>query len=249
MALNYRGDLARCERNYTRARNAYEESLSLLREIDAVRDLASVLHNLGHTVLHLGDVGRAGALFRESMASNQEHGNRPGMAECLLGFAALALVRDLPAAGARLLAAAAAAGGQHITSEWAATRMEYEYYLARARDGLTKEAFRTEQEAGHNLSLEQAVEYGKEVAREAAAAQKARKKLDELTPREREVATLIAQAKSNAEIAEELVLSKRTVEKHISNIRSKLAFTKRAQIVRWAIESGLVDQPGQDTFQ
>jgi DNA-binding CsgD family transcriptional regulator len=35
-------------------------------------------------------------------------------------------------------------------------------------------------------------------------------------------------------------VSKRTVESHIANIRSKLGFTNRAQIVRWAIETGLV---------
>jgi tetratricopeptide (TPR) repeat protein len=127
MGLNYAGDLARCERNYELAQTAYEESISLLREINAVRDLASALHNLGHACLHMGDVGRAKALFGESMVLHQEQGNRTGMTECLLGFAALAIVADLPAAGARLLAAAAALGGRHITFEWAATRMEYEH--------------------------------------------------------------------------------------------------------------------------
>ena len=60
-----------------------------------------------------------------------------------------------------------------------------------------------------------------------------------LTVREGEVAALIAQGKSNGEIAAELVVSKRTVEKHIANILSKRGFTNRAQIVRWAIEAGL----------
>ena len=73
-----------------------------------------------------------------------------------------------------------------------------------------------------------------------AAAHGTRKKPDELTAREREVAALIGQGKSNSEIADGLVMSKRTVEKHIANILSKLALTNRAQIVRWAIENGLV---------
>jgi DNA-binding NarL/FixJ family response regulator len=38
------------------------------------------------------------------------------------------------------------------------------------------------------------------------------------------------------------VLSKRTVEKHIANIRSKLGFTQRAEIVRWAIDNNLLPQ-------
>jgi predicted ATPase/DNA-binding CsgD family transcriptional regulator len=240
MVLNYMGDLARCEQNYQQAQTAYEESISLLRKIDAVRDLASALHNLGHACLHLGDIEQAKALFNESMALHQEQGNRPGMAECLLGFAALAIVADLPAAGARLLAAAAAIGGQHITSKWAATRLEYEHYLERARAGLTDTAFQAEQVAGQRLSLEKAVAYAQDVTLNAAAAQMARNKLDELTGREREVAVLIAQGKSNGEIADELVVSKRTVESHIANILSKLGVMNRTQIVRWAIETGLV---------
>lgn len=240
MALNYKGDLARCERNYQQAQIAYEESIFLLRKIEAVRDLASALHNLGHACLHLGDIEQAKALFSESMALHQEQGNRLGMAECLLGFAALAIVADLPPAGARLLAAAAAIGGQHITSKWAATSMEYEHYLERARAGLTETTFQAEQAVGRTFSLERAVAYAQDVTLKAAAAQKARNKLDELTGREREVAALIAQGKSNGEIADELVVSKRTVESHIANILSKLGITNRAQIVRWAIETGLV---------
>ncbi len=239
MALNFSGDLARCEQNYAQAQTAYEESLSLLRELGAVRDLASALHNLGHTRLHLGDVERAHALFSESLAAHQAQHNTPGVAECLIGFAAMAVVCGLPAAGARLFAAAVAIGGQRIATAWAATRMEYEHYLALVRAKLTETEFQTEQAAGRALSLEQAVEYAQNLPLQAAAAQGTRKKPDELTVREREVAALIAQGKSNGEIADELVVSKRTVETHIANILSKLGFTKRAQIVRWAIETGL----------
>jgi len=60
-----------------------------------------------------------------------------------------------------------------------------------------------------------------------------------LTEREREVATLIAQGKSNREIADTLVVGVRTVETHISNILLKLGCTSRAQIASWATEKGL----------
>ncbi len=240
MALNYAGDLARCERNYQQAQTAYEESISLLRKINSVGDLASALHNLGHACLHLGDIERAKALFGESRASHQEQGNRPGMAECLLGFAALAIVAGLPAPGVRLLAAAAAVGGRHITSEWAATRMEYEHYLEQASAGLAETVFLAEQAAGQRMSLEQALAYADEVAQKVVAAGQTRRHLDQLSLRERQVAVLIAQGKSNGEIADEFVVSKRTVESHIASILSKLGVTNRAQIVRWAIESGLV---------
>jgi DNA-binding CsgD family transcriptional regulator/Tfp pilus assembly protein PilF len=60
-----------------------------------------------------------------------------------------------------------------------------------------------------------------------------------LTEREREVVTLIAQGRSNREIADALVVTKRTIETHINNILYKLNLTSRAQIVVWAVESGL----------
>ena len=66
-----------------------------------------------------------------------------------------------------------------------------------------------------------------------------------MTAREREIAALIGLGKSNSEIARGLVLSKRTVEKHIANIFAKLGFTQRAQIVRWAMAQELTDNPSQ----
>jgi DNA-binding CsgD family transcriptional regulator len=61
-----------------------------------------------------------------------------------------------------------------------------------------------------------------------------------LTAREREVAALVAQGKLNREIAEDLVVSERTVESHVSNIMFKLGVQSRRQIRVWAIEKGLV---------
>jgi DNA-binding CsgD family transcriptional regulator/tetratricopeptide (TPR) repeat protein len=64
-----------------------------------------------------------------------------------------------------------------------------------------------------------------------------------LTAREREVAALISQGKINREIAEELVVSERTVESHVSNIMFKLSVQSRRQIRDWAVEKGLVAPP------
>src|SRR5439155_24212136 len=63
---------------------------------------------------------------------------------------------------------------------------------------------------------------------------------DGLSEREREVAALIGQGKSNTEISELLVVSKRTVETYVSNTLSKLGFTSRSQIALWARDKGLV---------
>jgi len=63
-----------------------------------------------------------------------------------------------------------------------------------------------------------------------------------LTGREREVAAMIAQGKSNREIADKLVVSERTVESHVGNILFKLGFTSRAQVAAWVVEVGLEKQ-------
>jgi DNA-binding NarL/FixJ family response regulator len=61
----------------------------------------------------------------------------------------------------------------------------------------------------------------------------------ELTEREREILALIAQGRSNIEIAEQLSLSLKTVRNHVSNIFSKLQVADRAQAVIRAREAGL----------
>ena len=67
----------------------------------------------------------------------------------------------------------------------------------------------------------------------------AKRAYDGLTRREREVAVLIAQGKSNRDIAGALIVSERTAATHVSNILNKLGFTSRAQIAAWAVEKGL----------
>ena len=65
--------------------------------------------------------------------------------------------------------------------------------------------------------------------------------LDDLSDRELNVLRLIALGHTNAEIGEQLFLSMRTVETHRSHIQHKLRRTTRAELVRYALDHGLMD--------
>ena len=65
--------------------------------------------------------------------------------------------------------------------------------------------------------------------------------LDNLTPREKEVLTLIAEGLSNPEIAENLVISVKTVDRHRENIMQKLNLHSRVDLVKYAIKQGLIN--------
>jgi two-component system, NarL family, response regulator LiaR len=67
---------------------------------------------------------------------------------------------------------------------------------------------------------------------------------ENLTERELEVIALVAQGRSNHEIAQELVISEKTVKTHISNVLSKLHLEDRTQVAIYALKNGLVDLHG-----
>jgi DNA-binding NarL/FixJ family response regulator len=63
---------------------------------------------------------------------------------------------------------------------------------------------------------------------------------DELTPREVEILRLVASGLSNAQMAEKLIISPRTVHAHVRSIYSKLGITSRSAATRYAIDHKLL---------
>jgi DNA-binding NarL/FixJ family response regulator len=68
-----------------------------------------------------------------------------------------------------------------------------------------------------------------------------RRGYDELTSRQRQVLTLIAEGASNAEIAERLAISVKTVARHRENIMARLDLHSRAELIEYAIRTGLTE--------
>jgi DNA-binding NarL/FixJ family response regulator len=62
-----------------------------------------------------------------------------------------------------------------------------------------------------------------------------------LTPRQSQVAALVARGWSNRQIADELVITERSAESHVERIRARLGFRSRAQVAAWYVASNAAD--------
>ena len=134
---------------------------------------------------------------------------------------------------------------------WHVDRLEYERNLAAALAALTEEQFTAAWAQGQAMSLEDAITYAQEqvepphvlsAPQATPSGPPAPLEPAGLTPREIEALRLIAAGKSNQEIAKELTLSVRTVERHISNIYAKIGVygnTARAAATAYAFSHGL----------
>ena len=129
-------------------------------------------------------------------------------------------------------------------------RGDPERNVALLRERLGETAFALAWSAGRSMSFEQAVEYALALTASAEpgapdagpdSAPNGDPEVARLTPREREVAGLIVQGRTNREIAEALVLSERTVDSHVRSVMGKLEVNSRAQIAAWAVQHGLGD--------
>ncbi|MEC3981463.1 ATP-binding protein [Amycolatopsis sp. H20-H5] len=89
---------------------------------------------------------------------------------------------------------------------------------------------------GAALSVNEAVRYA--LGEEPAGTDAGKRSADNpLTRRESEIAELVAQGMTNREIADRLVIARRTAETHVDHILGKLGFTNRAQIAAWVVQS------------
>lgn len=237
--LNDLGDLARCEGRFDQAKSLFAQSLTIWRELGSVREVPMAMHNMAAVVLRQGDVERAQELFRESLETHRAQRNREGILRGLLGFAALASTMGLAFESARLYAAVAAHSRPNSAIRWPPEKFDYERYIGQARQALSDAAFEAAQTSGRAMSVEQAVEHALGLSLSDSTRPSDLAASSDLSAREREIAVLIAGGLSNGDIATKLVLSKRTVEKHVANILSKLGLTNRAQIVRWTMDHGV----------
>ena len=241
-ALQALGWAALSAGDHARATALLEEVARMLQELGDRWSLARALFGLGLASSATGDLAAARRRYSESLALLQELGDRFLTAACLGGFAEIAAAGDRPARAVTLFAVSdalrAAIGAEHS----AFVRERQERGLETARGRLDAAAFAAAWARGQALSLAEAfVEAQLEAAGERAGADLG------LTPRELEVLRLIADGLTDAEVAERLVVSVRTVHAHSRSIFRKLGVGSRSAATRYALEHGLAARAGAPT--
>jgi DNA-binding CsgD family transcriptional regulator/Tfp pilus assembly protein PilF len=241
-SLNNLGELAREQGDYEGARGLYETGLATLRELGIKGDIAGPLHNLGCVALNLGDYRRAHTYFSESLICYQEKGLKGGIAACLAGLAGVAGAARQPERAARLFGTAEALRESIGLLLGHPDLADYERSLAMARPQLSSRAFDTEWQIGRDMTLDEATRYALEEppASVRPTPPGGRSDVSTLSRREVEVLRLVASGLSDAQVADQLSLSRHTVHAHLSSIYSKLEIPGRSAATRYAIEHGLV---------
>ena len=230
-------NLAEVERqrgNYQRAKALGMESIALAREIGDKWRLARIVGWVGLAAVWSGDEhDLAEGLLEEALALDRELGSWSYGAFCLESFAGLAGARGQEARAARLWGAAEAVrnsiGAPRPLDD---TVLLYESSMAAARAQLGEEAWEAAFAEGRTMSAEEAAEYAlsEKVAHVTERPRAGSGKSRALTRREREVADLVAQGLSTRQMAQQLVLSERTVDKHVANLLKKLNLRSRNQV-------------------
>jgi DNA-binding NarL/FixJ family response regulator len=260
------GKVAARQGRYTAARELFEHSLRIRHEIGDKRGVAICSFRLGEIAAAVGDPAAAGAAYAQSLALAQAIGNRWSVVNALIQLAHLAAEQHSDAVAAGLLHAALPQAlemaalpqvaaidalsadllrrsGAHAyaatlartvapdPADSAASRAHADRLLAEL-DGLRMD-----------VTLEQAVGAATLITQRAeppAGAAPAAALPGGLTQRELEVLRLVAQGLTDAQVAERLVISRRTVSTHLTAIYGKLQVASRSAATRYALEHGLV---------
>jgi DNA-binding CsgD family transcriptional regulator len=214
------------------AATRFAESLALLREVGKAHGVAKCLAGLARVAAAEGDAGRAGRLFGAATAQLEALG--------LVGAPADRQVDGARVIGAREALMAAGASEADFTAAWATGRaMPLEEALGYALGAAAPERspeLRSDPAAGTLVGAGSSAAPGGP----RASAASGRPWPCGLTTREVEVLRLLAARRSNKEIAEALVLSVRTVERHVANIFDKLGVHDRREASAYAALHGLV---------
>src|SRR5215212_3807819 len=241
------------EGDYERGAALNEEAVAICREHGYRQKLNYALDNLGWAELLRGDYEEAKPFYEESHVVSRELGDRSIASESLEGMACIAGAQGEALKAGRQFGAAEglketlreAVALQHSPEEEAWR----EPYLATARSQLGEAAWEEALAQGRAMGLEEAIEYAlsaEEPSRASPSSEMAKPQPSSspehpggLTAREVEVLGLVAKGMTNAQVAQRLFVSPRTIHRHLNSIYHKLGVSSRSAATRFALEHDL----------
>jgi non-specific serine/threonine protein kinase len=221
------------------ARRTCADGLESARQAGDVDMQADFLYFTTHIALRAEQFELAGAPIRESLELTAQSGDRLRLLGCLDDCARLCAGTGRWAQALTLWAAHAAhqaALGMPEVPQDASARAEP---LRHARARLGRDDARAAERRGRLMSLDAAAQFAGLLASPEPDALEAAIPV-RLSPRERELLTLVARGRTDAQIAEDLVISVRTVRSHLDRIRDKTGSRRRADLTRLALGLGLI---------
>jgi non-specific serine/threonine protein kinase len=240
-ALQHLGTFAlQLEGDAALAASYLEEAVALERAADE-RWLGSLsLAVLGYARSLQGDSETAIRLLLVALDLTQALPFSMGNIAIPMGLGLVAMAAGQPDRTARLCGIAEAIAASNGLRGVAGAEGIFQQLTTGARAALGEAAFEAARAAGRAMPRADALAYLRADVRAAPDG-----KAEGLSPREREVAALVARGQSNREIAVFLVIGERTVETHVRRILQKLGFERRAQIIAWA--AGMASSTHPDT--
>jgi predicted ATPase/DNA-binding CsgD family transcriptional regulator/ribosomal protein S18 acetylase RimI-like enzyme len=242
LALDILGSVALQRGEHTLAAGLFEQALTQFQDLGEKEGIANSLLNLGTAALRREDRAVAAKLLRECLTHFREMGEKRGVALSFERLAELSISLGRLEEAARLFGAAEAIREAIGAPRWSAERSAYERGLATVRTGLDPQTFNVAWAGGRRLTIDAAIDAALSLQFGEPPVQKGVRRGREataLTPREREVATLVAQGLSNREIAKRLFVTENTAMTHVKHVLAKLGFHARAEIAAWAVEQRL----------
>jgi predicted ATPase/DNA-binding NarL/FixJ family response regulator len=235
------GELALRRGQHERAEKLLKESLEHNRSLGARWPIAAGLGTLAWLALARRDFDGTRALLGESITLRAAIGDRSGIAWCLEKLAKMASLQDQPARAVVMLGAAQALRKPIHSTVDPADQPDHDRMLASVRAAIGEKAFAVSWAEGQGMSLESIVEYAlPEPTLTATESERIEKeRFGGLTARERQAAALLAQGRSNREVAQAMTVGVKTVETYVTRILNKLGLESRVQIAIWARDNGL----------
>ena len=229
-------------REYKRSATLSEESIVLRRELDDRSYMVYSLASLALATMLQGDLERAIPACREALGLSQALGHKNGIAYCLEGMAGIAGVQGQAERAATLFGAAQALRDVIGAPLAPAFRAVYERMMATARAELGETTFTERWAEGRAMTLEQAIAEAEQtiLSGQVASTRLAFSYPAGLSVREVEVLRLVVAGLTDAQIADRLVLSTRTVSTHLRSIYNKLGVNSRSAATRFAVEHHLI---------